>query len=342
MAANTLATDSNDGTVFLAYILLICQVCSVLTPSAAAFNVTYAQEDIYGDCWQYVRYRGGKVSSHPGYGYYADNADCKVTVTTDPKKRVYVRFEYFDLADSTNCYQDEVVVYDGKTFFSPLLSGTMHGLCGNELPVYLVSTGNILTVRFITDNIVSNNRGFSLIYTTIVPEEIQTDENSCFMCDDDSFCIDNSLKCDGLKNCEDGSDEDVELCYGNQNRDDYSSFSWLAWTGTIFGVIVAFVVVLIVAVIVVICCCCRNANQRARRHQHHYNNNMNGSMHQPGYAVQIQQNGRQGGYTASSVSRYGPSQITSGYASSEDGYFGNNSVTYHAGHQTVVALPPKA
>ncbi|XP_002739540.1 uncharacterized protein LOC100377643 [Saccoglossus kowalevskii] len=347
MAASTMASNSNDRTVLYGTLLLVCQVCFALTPSAAAFNITYIQEDLNGNCWQYIRYRGGLVYSHAGYGGYASNADCKLTITTEHRKRIHVRFETFDLTESINCYQDEVVVYDGKTFSSLLLSGTPYGLCGNGMPpqyTEMVSSGNIVTVRFITDGIVSDNQGFSLIYTTFVPDEELTGEDSdCFMCTDGSMCIDNSLVCDGLENCLDSSDEEYALCFDDPNDDSYSSFTWLTWMGTIFGVVVAFAVVLIVAIAVIVYCCCRSANRRSRNNQCQYNNNMNGAAHGPGYATQMHHNGRSGGYIAPPSSRYGPSQVTSGYASSEDGYFGNNSVTYHAGHhQTMVALPPNA
>ena len=69
-----------------------------------------------------------------------------------------------------------MIVYDGQEFSNLMLSGAPYGLCGASLaPRYrqIDTSGNALTVRFITDNVVSANKGFSLVFTSYVPEETQ-------------------------------------------------------------------------------------------------------------------------------------------------------------------------
>ena len=60
-----------------------------------------------------------------------------------------------------------------------MLSGAPYGLCGTDLPLryrQLETTGNVLTVRFITDNVLTSNKGFSVVYTTFVPAETRAGE----------------------------------------------------------------------------------------------------------------------------------------------------------------------
>ena len=127
-------------------------------------------------CWQYIRQNGGLIFSHAGLNGYTDNADCKVTITTDPGKRIYLRFESFDIADSPNCYRDEVIVYDGRRYASRKLSGARYGLCGSPVDNRyreMQSTGNEVTVRFITDDIRTTNKGFVIVFASFDPGSSQ-------------------------------------------------------------------------------------------------------------------------------------------------------------------------
>ncbi|XP_071786050.1 uncharacterized protein [Asterias amurensis] len=232
--------------------------------NASAYNTTFLQYDIHGECWQYITHDGGKIFSHPGHGRYADNTDCKVTITTSPGKRIHAVFESFDVTDSVNCYQDEVIVYDGRFYSSLMLSGAPYGLCGTDLaPRYheMESTGNELTVRFITDNVVSSNKGFSVVFTSFVPEETRTANDKCFSCADGSMCIDSDLKCDSLWNCADGSDESFTLCSVVPTELPGASTGWLGWMGTFLAVTVAAIIVIFLLVSLMVCCCCKRKGQ---------------------------------------------------------------------------------
>ena len=131
-------------------------------------------------CWQYTHMNGGLIFSHAGLDGYTNDADCKVTVTTEPGKRIYLRFESFDIADSLNCYKDEVIVYDGRTYASLKLSGAPYGLCGTSVDLRyreMRSTGNEITVRFITDSIWTNNKGFVIVFASFDPDPPEETQN---------------------------------------------------------------------------------------------------------------------------------------------------------------------
>ncbi|XP_038070161.1 uncharacterized protein LOC119739338 [Patiria miniata] len=257
------APHENSTSISLEFIhryLMLLLLSVTLLPNASAYNTTFVQRDIDGECWQYVNHRGGKIFSHAGHGRYADNTDCKVTVTTSPGRRIRAVFESFDVTESVNCYQDEVIVYDGRFFSSLMLSGAPYGLCGTDLsPRYreLETTGNVLTVRFITDNVLSSNKGFSVVYTTFVPDETRKANDKCFECEDGSMCIDTGLTCDSLWNCADGSDESFQLCSVGPTESPAATQGWLGWMGTLLAITVAAIIVFFLLISIVVCCCCR-------------------------------------------------------------------------------------
>ncbi|XP_033117325.1 uncharacterized protein LOC117117206 [Anneissia japonica] len=241
-----------EGVYILPYITCLCLLHQV----SFGYNISYVQHDIKGECWQRISNVGGIIFSHAGHHSYADNSDCKITIVTKPGLRIAIRFDSFDIKDSVNCYQDEVLVYDGAAFSSLTLSGTMRGLCGTTVPSdyeHIVSTGNEMTIRFITDNNISKNIGFTIVYTTIYPDYTSED---CFSCNENAMCIHKDLKCDGLPNCNDGSDETNSLCSPPTEKPIVIDDGWMTWMGTAFGVALAFAIVFLLLITLIICTCC--------------------------------------------------------------------------------------
>ncbi|CAL8311895.1 unnamed protein product [Merluccius merluccius] len=91
-------------------------------------------------------------------GRYEPRMDCLWTIEMPVNKVINLTFISFDLED-VNCRFDYVKVYDGDNVNFPLV-GTF---CGNVLPTPFVSSGNFLTIRFITDSIVQK-QGFNATY----------------------------------------------------------------------------------------------------------------------------------------------------------------------------------
>uniref|UniRef100_A0A8C5HD89 Cubilin n=1 Tax=Gouania willdenowi TaxID=441366 RepID=A0A8C5HD89_GOUWI len=95
-------------------------------------------------------------------GIYEMRMDCLWIIDMSVNKAVNLTFTSFELESSSNCRYDYVKVYDGDNTNFPLV-GTY---CGNNIPAPFVSSGNILTVRFVTDSSVQR-RGFNATYRAI-------------------------------------------------------------------------------------------------------------------------------------------------------------------------------
>ncbi|XP_074549445.1 cubilin [Halichoeres trimaculatus] len=92
-------------------------------------------------------------------GRYEPRMDCMWTIEMPVNKVINLTFTSFDLESSSSCRYDYVKVYDGDNTNFPLV-GTF---CGNIIPSYFVSTGNFLTIHFITDSSVQR-QGFNATY----------------------------------------------------------------------------------------------------------------------------------------------------------------------------------
>nr|XP_033495310.1 cubilin [Epinephelus lanceolatus] len=95
-------------------------------------------------------------------GRYEPRMDCMWTIEMPVNKAINLTFESFDLESSSTCRYDYVKVYDGDNMNFPLV-GTF---CGSFIPAYFVSSGNFLTVHFVTDGSVQK-RGFNATYRAV-------------------------------------------------------------------------------------------------------------------------------------------------------------------------------
>ncbi|XP_059179030.1 cubilin-like isoform X2 [Physella acuta] len=103
----------------------------------------------------------GQISSphypsiYPGSGFYT------WTIITSQDKQLQVTFNEFVLELSQNCRYDFVEIFDGSRD-----TGTSLGKwCGTSLPPPVRSTGNVMTVVFVTDDH-DNFRGFLLTWNS--------------------------------------------------------------------------------------------------------------------------------------------------------------------------------
>ncbi|XP_053569959.1 cubilin [Bombina bombina] len=79
---------------------------------------------------------------------YHNNMNCTYHVIAQENKIVELKFNSFDVEQSSSCLYDYVAVYDGSDIYSPLLGR----FCGNVLPTVLRSTSNNLFLVFKTDS----------------------------------------------------------------------------------------------------------------------------------------------------------------------------------------------
>ncbi|XP_041824165.1 cubilin [Melanotaenia boesemani] len=92
-------------------------------------------------------------------GRYEPMMDCVWTIEMPVNRVINLTFSSFDLESSSNCYYDYVKIYDGDNMNFPLAGK----FCGVSIPSYFVSSGNFLTVQFVTDSVVQRS-GFNATY----------------------------------------------------------------------------------------------------------------------------------------------------------------------------------
>ncbi len=95
---------------------------------------------------------------------YAPNLSCTWNILVDDKSRVALSFNEFELENTAECSDDSVVVRDGMFGNSKILGK----YCGTDVPVYLLSSGNELSVTF-RSNSVGSAKGFELSWMKYKP-----------------------------------------------------------------------------------------------------------------------------------------------------------------------------
>uniref|UniRef100_A0A673AMU3 Cubilin n=1 Tax=Sphaeramia orbicularis TaxID=375764 RepID=A0A673AMU3_9TELE len=95
-------------------------------------------------------------------GRYEPRMHCTWTMEMPVNRAVNLSFSSFELEPSSTCRYDYVKVYDGDNIHFPLV-GTF---CGSSAPGHYVSSGNFLTVVFVTDSSVQK-RGFNATYRAV-------------------------------------------------------------------------------------------------------------------------------------------------------------------------------
>ncbi|EDO39007.1 predicted protein, partial [Nematostella vectensis] len=93
---------------------------------------------------------------------YPTNIQCTWKITVPVQNQVELRFENISLPSW--CQEAHVKVIDGKSLFGNLL-GTY---CGDDVPVYIHSTSNIITVMFMSSSEDPGDyRGFNISYNAV-------------------------------------------------------------------------------------------------------------------------------------------------------------------------------
>ncbi|KAJ8038444.1 Low-density lipoprotein receptor-related protein 6 [Holothuria leucospilota] len=115
-------------------------------------------------------YRQPSTISSTNYpGNYPNNINCVIHIQSVEGTVIELNFSTFDLEESPSCQKDALVVYDGYDGGMRLLQHS----CGSDFvwphyPSKVVSTGNQITMKFVTDGNVTLG-GFSATYRAVDP-----------------------------------------------------------------------------------------------------------------------------------------------------------------------------
>lgn len=106
-----------------------------------------------------------RIFKSPGFpNEYDDNQICYWHIRLKYGQRVHLSFLDFDLEDDPACLADYVEIYDSYDD----IHGFVGRYCGDELPEDIISTGNVMTLKFLSDASVTAG-GFQIKYVAVDP-----------------------------------------------------------------------------------------------------------------------------------------------------------------------------
>lgn len=118
-------------------------------------------------------FKSGKTTLNVTTSQYSINLDCSITLTANNGRHVLITWKYFDVEQNTDgSCRDTLTIYDGSSESGIILNDKK---CGRYRSIYLdsrypsaVSTGNVMTVRLVTDYVYSigAKRDFQFTYTS--------------------------------------------------------------------------------------------------------------------------------------------------------------------------------
>uniref|UniRef100_A0A182INM1 Uncharacterized protein n=1 Tax=Anopheles atroparvus TaxID=41427 RepID=A0A182INM1_ANOAO len=99
-------------------------------------------------------------------GKYQHDAQCEWIIVAPVGHAIQLTWNSFELELSANCVYDYVQVFDNSSMADSLVGR----YCGSEKPPAITSSGNMLTIRFVTDSS-SSKDGFAVAFTFIDVEK---------------------------------------------------------------------------------------------------------------------------------------------------------------------------
>nr|VZI15896.1 unnamed protein product [Spirometra erinaceieuropaei] len=105
-------------------------------------------------CGGYMRANKGDITSPVDISNYPPNSKCVWEIEVSAGFSVLLTFENFELEEQSDCSSNYVEILDGLSKASPVLCK----VCGSNLPASITSTKNSMTVKFVSDGGLDNNR----------------------------------------------------------------------------------------------------------------------------------------------------------------------------------------
>ncbi|XP_016895126.1 tumor necrosis factor-inducible gene 6 protein, partial [Cynoglossus semilaevis] len=110
-----------------------------------------------------------KIIHSPGFpDEYQDKQICYWHIRVRLDQRILIQFLEFDVEDDMSCLADYLEIYDSYDD----VSGFVGRFCGEDIPDDILSTGNVVTLKFLSDASVSAG-GFQIHYTAVNISTIQ-------------------------------------------------------------------------------------------------------------------------------------------------------------------------
>uniref|UniRef100_A0A8C6WTW7 Tumor necrosis factor-inducible gene 6 protein n=1 Tax=Neogobius melanostomus TaxID=47308 RepID=A0A8C6WTW7_9GOBI len=104
-----------------------------------------------------------KILQSPGFPEeYQNEQICYWHIRVRLGQRVHLQFLEFDVEDDIDCLADYLEVYDSYDD----VTGFVGRFCGDYLPYDIISTGNVMTLKFLSDASVTAG-GFQLQYKAV-------------------------------------------------------------------------------------------------------------------------------------------------------------------------------
>ncbi|XP_061840054.1 dorsal-ventral patterning tolloid-like protein 1 isoform X1 [Nerophis lumbriciformis] len=113
------------------------------------------------ECEHKIHSPSGTLSSPNWPDKYPSRKECTWDITATPGHRVRIAFSEFEIEQHQECAYDHLEAFDGDADTAAILGR----LCGSKVPDPLVSTGNRMYVRFISDASVQR-KGFQASHST--------------------------------------------------------------------------------------------------------------------------------------------------------------------------------
>ncbi|XP_072240945.1 dorsal-ventral patterning tolloid-like protein 1 isoform X1 [Leuresthes tenuis] len=113
------------------------------------------------ECEHKIHSPSGTLSSPNWPDKYPSRKECTWDITATPGHRVKITFIEFEIEQHQECAYDHLEAFDGDSDTAAILSR----LCGSKIPEPLVSSGNKMYLRFISDASVQR-KGFQATHST--------------------------------------------------------------------------------------------------------------------------------------------------------------------------------
>ncbi|XP_033221196.1 uncharacterized protein LOC117175595 [Belonocnema kinseyi] len=230
----------------------------LLFPLAWAKNENYQMNDVCKNHFLRDLYR--KIDGAVLTSQNERNLDCAITFQTHSiLQRFMLRFDRLQL----DC-NDHLYIYDGAHAVGNYKVDLSCRSTESSVSALYTRT-NFVTLKYVTDAWGTDTNGFRLVISAI-----KDPKHACkdFRCTTKEFCIDTDLVCDGIRHCEDGSDEAASTLCANPEAS-----TILGMEKTLFAVAMVFIVLSMVGIVAAgVLCFCRQRTATTPRHLHNTHN----------------------------------------------------------------------